>query len=328
MRQDVTRERSKSRDLPEDLAGARLDRAVRAIFGATWNKTRDWIEKGKISVDGLVVTDCASAVRAGATLRYNEDNPRPRTQLAVIPESIVYLDTHVIVVDKPSGISTVPFEKGEADTLDSAVRSYLSRRSKRFSGRIKRESLFVVHRLDRGTSGLLVFARTVLAKQSLYSQFKEHSTHRRYLALAHGRVESQTFRSHLMVDRGDGIRGSSETSPRAAVRRSGGGKLAVTHVEALEYLKNVTFITCRLETGRTNQIRIHLAEAGHPLLGETIYLRGFKGEEIRAPRLMLHAAELGFKHPVTGEELNFTRPMPTDISEVLDALRSGLIARP
>jgi 23S rRNA pseudouridine1911/1915/1917 synthase len=324
----ANRERADPKEVPEDFDGARLDRAVRKLFGTTWNRARDWIEKGKISIGGIVVTECAVAVRAGSTVRYTEDSPRLRKAMEIGEESIVYLDTHVIVVDKPAGISTVPFEKGETNTLDRAVRDYLSRRFKR-SARRKgaRQSLFVVHRLDRGTSGLIVFARTVLAKQHLSLQFREHSTRRRYLALAHGRVDSRTIRSHLLVDRGDGLRGSSETSPHRGVRCSGGGKLAVTHVEALEFLKIATLISCRLETGRTNQIRIHLAEAGHPLLGETIYLRGFKGDEISVPRLMLHAAELGFIHPVTGEALRFSQPLPEDMAEVFKRLGDDLFAR-
>jgi 23S rRNA pseudouridine1911/1915/1917 synthase len=179
----------------------------------------------------------------------------------------------------------------------------------------------VVHRLDRNTSGLIVFARTRRAAEGLKEQFREHTAHRRYLAIAHGRVEARTFRSHLMLDRGDGMRGSSERAREKGGKGVRGGKLAVTHVAPVELLAAATLLECRLETGRTNQIRIHLAEAGHPLVGETMYLRDFPGRPLPAPRLMLHAARLGFVHPVTGEQLLFELPLPADMERVLRALR-------
>jgi 23S rRNA pseudouridine1911/1915/1917 synthase len=115
-------------------------------------------------------------------------------------------------------------------------------------------------------------------------------------------------------DRGDGLRGSAPEGLRA-------GQLAVTHVERIERLQGATLIGCRLETGRTHQIRIHLAERGHPLLGETVYVRDFKGTPIPAPRLMLHAAELGFEHPADGREMLFEAPPPADFEETLARLR-------
>jgi 23S rRNA pseudouridine1911/1915/1917 synthase len=170
----------------------------------------------------------------------------------------------------------------------------------------------IVHRLDKGTSGLLVFARTWLAKDGLASQFKQHTPEREYVALIHGSINSCTITSHLLQDRGDGIRGSRERSPNHKLRRSGKGQRAVTHVELLETAGGVSKVSCRLETGRTNQIRIHLSELGHPLLGERTYMRGFAGPRIKAPRLMLHAARLGFVHPATGRPLAFEQPPPAD----------------
>jgi len=228
----------------------------------------------------------------------------------------------VVVVEKPAGMLSVPFEDDDRGTLDQHVRSLLARMLPRAAKRRgPLPSLMVVHRLDRGTSGLLVFARTWLAKEGLAEQFKEHSVKRRYLALCHGLPISKTISSHLLVDRGDGIRGSSESSSYADVRRQARGKLAITHVEVLERLRNAALISLRLETGRTNQIRIHMSEDGHPLIGEKIYLRKFKGNAVESPRLMLHAAELGFIHPHTGAPLSFQSPLPQAFAEMLEKLR-------
>jgi 23S rRNA pseudouridine1911/1915/1917 synthase len=174
----------------------------------------------------------------------------------------------------------------------------------------------VVHRLDKETSGLIVFTRTWLAKQSLTQQFRAHTVHRRYLAIAHGHVQSQTFRSRIIADRGDGLRGS--LGPRAPKEA---GQLAVTHVEILEKLVDASLVACRLETGRTHQIRVHLSEAGHPLVGERVYIRRFDAPPIPAPRMMLHAAELGFVHPATNAEMRWELPLPADMELTLKRLR-------
>jgi len=177
----------------------------------------------------------------------------------------------------------------------------------------------IVHRLDKGTSGLLVFARTWVAKEGLAEQFRDHSIERSYVALIHGQVSSQTVTSHFLQDRGDGIRGSSEKSHSPKIRRSGTGQRAVTHIKFIDAKNGIGKIECRLETGRTNQIRIHLSELGHPLLGETTYMRGFKGTEIEAPRLMLHAQELGFVHPVTKENVSYKKAPPADFKKFIKA---------
>ncbi len=300
----------------------RLDRAVRERLQISWNEARRKIETGKIRIDGKVVTDPALDVDGPETLDYQPDAPRPKKPLDLERSAIVHLDPHVVVVEKSSGLLTVPFEGHEKDTLDQQLRRLLSKISPvTGSRRSAMPPLMVLHRLDRGTSGLLVFARTFAAKEHLAKQFRAHSAHRRYLALVHGDMASQTFRSHLVIDRGDGIRGSSEHAKGRGERR--GGKEAITHVEAVEHLRGATLLSCRLETGRTNQIRIHLAEAGHPLIGETIYLRDFEKTPIVAPRLMLHAAELGFVHPQSGDTMMFTSPLPDAFETMVASLRQG-----
>ncbi len=297
------------------------DHAVRTLYDVSGGKARAGIETGKVTVDGRLVTDPREPLEAGAevVVRMNAASPRARNDLP--PEAIVHVDAHVVVVDKPAGISTVPYEgEDEEGTLDARVRRFLAKKEKRGG---PRPALGVVHRIDKETSGLVVFTRTWLAKQSLASQFRKHTVHRRYLAIAHGAVRARTIESHLIEDRGDRLRGSIEAMGERGRRIPfDRAQRAVTHVEVVEVLRGATLVACRLETGRTHQIRIHLSEAGHPVVGDRVYVRGFAGPAIAAPRLMLHAAELGFVHPATNLEVRFERPPPRDFEEVLARLRA------
>jgi 23S rRNA pseudouridine1911/1915/1917 synthase len=305
-----------------ELAGP-LDRAVRGLFGVSWGKARGWIVAGKVRLGGEVVTEPTARAAAGVELVFEERARKPEARGAgmLTQEQVIHTDAHVIVVAKPAGISTVPYEN-EIDTLEARVRAWLGRRGQASRG--ARPSLGVVHRLDKETTGLLVFTRTWLAKQSLAGQFRRHTVHRLYLAIAHGAVRSRTIRSILLADRGDGLRGSA----RRPIGPTKASREAVTHIERLEDLPGATRVACRLETGRTHQIRIHLSEAGHPLLGERVYVRGYTGPRIEAPRLMLHAAELGFVHPATGREVRWELPMPADMQAVLERLRGSVPAYP
>jgi 23S rRNA pseudouridine1911/1915/1917 synthase len=288
-------------------ADAPLDRQLRAVFaGASWNAVRALVESGKVAVDGEVVRDPSRAVRRGGEISVNMRARRVRDD-ALPRELIVHLDTQIVVVRKPAGISTVPYDANETGTLAELVEAALKRKGGAHA------PLGIVHRIDKETSGLVVFARTLTAKRALKQQFRIHSVRRRYLALAHGRVAPGTLKSRLVKDRGDGRRGSTENQNL--------GREAVTHVRALEALRGATLVECRLETGRTHQIRIHLAESGHPLVGERVYSKNFQHALIAAPRLMLHAFELGFEHPTTGEPLHFEQEMPDDMRNVLETLR-------
>jgi 23S rRNA pseudouridine1911/1915/1917 synthase len=249
-------------------------------------------------------------VREGSSVEVRMNAPRPRPS-RLDPDTIVHLDAHVVVVRKPAGLATVPYQDEEPDNLEQRVRDHLTRGS----GRGGVAPLGVVHRIDKETSGLLVFTRTWLAKQSLSAQFRAHTVHRRYLAIARGKVASRRIESRLVADRSDGFRGST--------RLPGIGQLAVTHVEALRTFAEATLVSCRLETGRTHQIRIHLSESGHPLLGERVYVRGRPEDDLPAPRLMLHAAELGFVHPATGLDLRFEAEVPADMEATLARLAAS-----
>ena len=244
---------------------------------------------------------------------------------------VVHLDDQTVVVDKPSGITTTrhteelswPTRRRQVQpTLDELVPDAIARHLAARPGIRGRKPRRIppvraVHRIDRETSGLVVFARNVPAERILAEQFRAHTTHRRYLAICVGRVGAGTIQTNLVRDRGDGRRGSSDTEE---------GKRAVTHVQPVEHFGDAfTFVECRLETGRTHQIRIHLSEIGHPVCGERVYSvpRGMKVEDTSAaPRVMLHAAELGFVHPETGENLRLSSPLPADIQKLLKRLRS------
>jgi len=187
------------------VAGAArpVDRALKEAHpGASWNEVRKLVRTGKVSVDGAVVTDAAAEVHPGAVVAVRMTARAAETPASVTRSMLVHVDTHVVVVQKPAGIATVPFED-ERDTLDRLVHAVL-RKTARHGESVA--PLGVVQRLDKETTGLVVFARTLAGKRALQQQFREHSVHRRYVALAHGVVSGRTIRSRLVQDRG-GARG-------------------------------------------------------------------------------------------------------------------------
>lgn len=315
--------------------GALVDAVLRALFALSWGRARELVRRGKVTLDGKVISKETARVRAGATLAIDLAARDPKVARAALePDAIVFVDAHVVVVEKPSGVSTVPYDPagmgasialrarpGEEATLDQRVRTALAKRANRPG---PPPEVGVVHRLDKETSGLIVFTRSWQAKKALTQAFRAHGVQRRYLALVHGVSPEGAIVSHLVEDRGDGLRGSVEHR-RGRKRAVGGEKTqrAVTHVEVLERFAGAALVACRLETGRTHQIRIHLSEAGHPLLGERVYVRGWGGTPIPSPRVMLHAAELGFVHPATGESMSWTSEPPGDMQEMLAYLRGA-----
>jgi 23S rRNA pseudouridine1911/1915/1917 synthase len=302
---------------PPDLSfiappGVTLAAALRAhLPGRSWSEVRRVIERGKITVDGVVETDAARRLDGQRV----ELRAAARVPAVEIPGfRIAFEDGHVVVIEKPAGVSSVPYERKESGTALDLIRG-----AWRGAGRAATKTpLYTVHRLDKDTSGLLCFAKTRLAERGLHHTFQRHLAEREYLACAHGAVESGRIESRIVADRGDGIRGST--------RRRGEGQHAVTHVEVVERLRAATLCRVRLETGRTHQIRIHLAESGHPLVGETVYIRDLLRagrQPIAAERLMLHAATLGFEHPVTRGPLSFRAEPPPDFLVILARLRGA-----
>jgi len=286
-----------------EQAGITLSAFVKARAGVPWSVAKRNVESGKVFVDGERVTAVDHRLAAGQQVELRTNAPRPHD-----PERegvLAFDDAHVVVIDKPAGVSSVPYETREAGTAMDLVRGAWRRMGKPATT----VALHVVHRLDRATSGLLAFAKTKRAEIALAAQLRAHTMAREYLCVAHGDVAAQRIESRLVVDRGDGLRGSTT--------RAGAGKLAITHVEVVRRLRGATLCRIRLETGKTHQIRIHLAEIGHPLVGEEVYIRDFRGAPIAAPRLMLHATRLAFDHPVTGARVELSSEPPQDFAAVV-----------
>lgn len=296
---------------PFDIQAVSLDRFVRQRMGMlSWNRVRKLIATGKLTINGHIVTDLTARVKAGdeVVFKPHAQNESTRLRLSVSP---VFVDSQIVIVNKPAGISTVAFDEHEHGTLLELVQRSLSG-----TAHNRPPAVHVVHRIDKETSGLVVFARTRLALKRLKQLFRAHYIERRYLALAQGRLDGRTCRSRLVADRGDGRRGST-LNPRL-------GRESITHIRTVEYFETATLVQCRLETGRTHQVRIHLAEAGHPLLGEKVY-SACRTQTTTVPRIMLHAEHLGFEHPLTGAPLEFSAELPQDMAKVIRELRGATI---
>ncbi|MSR56571.1 MAG: RluA family pseudouridine synthase [Planctomycetaceae bacterium] len=313
--------------------------------GKSWSDVKRLLNSRHVSVSGNLCLDEGRRLKLDEVVKLL---PHPAASPPKeVDVRIRYLDPHLVIVEKPAGMTTLrhPEErnwpkrrKQLQPTLDELLPKIIARREvggQRAKGRAATEHrgrkpppaprskgiprrLRAVHRIDRETSGLMVFARTVDAERVLGEQFRAHSLQRVYLAVALGHVQEQTIESWLVPDRGDGRRGST---PHHKL-----GKQAVTHVKPLERLPGFTVLECRLETGRTHQIRIHLSELGHPLCGDKVYRGPFPGKPIAddsgASRVALHAAQLGFDHPITGLPVQFSMPLPADLAALIERLRT------
>jgi 23S rRNA pseudouridine1911/1915/1917 synthase len=305
-------------------AGHTLAKVLRSrLGGPSWNDVRKLIAARRVKVGDSICSDDARRLKENEVVVLLE-HPKPLPRVAH-PDRLVirHLDEHVVVVEKPAGINTVrhPAELEWSDqrreldpTLEDLTQWAIAKQLERPARELPR--LRIVHRLDKETSGLLVFARSPLAERELGMQFRKHTVVRRYLAVVPGYLSPQTIKSNLVPDRGDGRRGST--------RLPDVGKEAITHVAVEERLPGYTVLSCRLETGRTHQIRIHLSEAGHPVCGDRVYGKKFGGEAFEdksgAPRLALHATELGFEHPASGAHLHWTMPLPGDLAKFVEKL--------
>jgi 23S rRNA pseudouridine1911/1915/1917 synthase len=272
-------------EVAADEAGLRLDQVVpRHVAGLSRRKARAVIDLGGVFVDRARVKVAGRPVRAGQMIEVNVGGALERRE-SLAPD-IVFVDDHIIVADKPAGLVTAPTpESDRGDLLDQLARGH--------------GEVYLVHRLDLPTSGLLVFARTRDANKQLAAAFARHDVERAYRAVAVGAVAPQTIDRPIQ------------------------GKRAVTHVGVLEPLAGATLIAAALETGRTHQIRIHLAGLGHPVVGD--HQHGGEAARTfspRAPRLALHAAVLGFTHPATGERVRFERDLPGDLAAWIARLRA------
>lgn len=304
-----------------ELDGARLDKAVKLHFGLPWAKARTWIDTGKVFLDGNCVAEQSHSVEEGQRIELRMSEPKKRPEPKLDPRAVIYFDEEIIVVDKAAGVMTVPHpDSDEVETLDRLALEFL--RAKDPKAKSNRASLGVVHRIDKDTSGLVVFARTHNALKSLTEQFRAHSIERRYLAIVHGNPSAQKIETRIVRNTGEGLRGSVEEGATNAMGEPL-GRYAVTHLEIVEKLEGATLVSCRIETGRTHQIRIHLSEIGHPIVGEKVYIRDYQGVTIPAVRAMLHAEQLGFIHPGTLEQISWTQEPPRDFRGCLKPLRTN-----
>lgn len=308
-------------------AGHTLAKVLRSrLGGPSWTDVRKLIAARRVKVGDAICSDDARRLKEDEVVVLLEHpKPLPRT---AHPDRLVirHLDEHVVVVEKPAGVNTVrhPAElewsedRRELDpTLEDLAQWAIAKQQNRPAHELPR--LRIVHRLDKETSGLVVFARSALAERELGSQFRKHTVVRRYLTVVPGLLSARTIKSNLIEDRGDGRRGSTQL-PNL-------GKEAVTHISVEERLPGYSLMSCRLETGRTHQIRIHLSEAGHPVCGDKVYVKRRDGSTFEdasgAPRLALHATELGFKHPATEGDLHWSMPLPGDLAKFVEKLRTG-----
>ena len=299
------------------LDGERVDRLIALVAGVARGEASTLVEAGAVTSGGRPVTARSHRVHEGDELEIRL--PEVAAVAALEPDdavdvSVVDVDDHVIVVDKPAGLVVHPGSGNRTGTLVQGLLARFPDLAVPAWPDPMRPG--VVHRLDKGTSGLLVVARTPEALASLAAQLKARTVERRYLALVWGVVES---------DAGvvDAPLGRSVRDPlRMAVRAD--GRRAVTRYEVVRRYHHplaATLVGCRLETGRTHQIRVHLAAIGHPVAGDERYRGGgVRAGGLRLDRPFLHAERLGFDHPATGERLTFTSPLPDDLAGALGGL--------
>ncbi len=297
-------------------AGRRLDRWLAdRVPGLSRARLQALIETGHVRVGGLP-RKASYRVRAGDQVDLEIPPPEPE-ELApeALPLEIVYEDDAVLVVNKPPGMVVHPGAGQARGTLAAAVLAHAPATGG--VGGPRRPG--IVHRLDKGTSGLLVIAKTAGAYESLTDQLAARTVSRRYLAIVHGLLS----RDGGVIDAPIGRHPHDRV--RMAVRPTGRGKRAVTRYHVLEHFRSAgcTYIEARLETGRTHQIRVHLASLGHPVVGDETYRpRGVRRLDVEIEGMALHAAELAFTHPVTGERVTFAVALPQRMEWLLSHLRS------
>lgn len=302
--------------MPEALAGERLDRLVAMIGDCSRSVAATLITNGEVTVNGRVQTSGKHRLSDGDTVRL----PVPEVAVEQLPEAdadisihVVFEDEHLVVVDKEPGMVVHPGAGNPGATL---VNGLLARYPE-LAGVGEANRPGIVHRLDKGTTGLLVVARTPLAYESLVSRLAVHDVERQYLALCWGSVND---------DRGvvDAPIGRSARN-RTVMAVSESGRHARTHYEVIARREDdpvVSLVACQLETGRTHQIRVHMAAIGHAIVGDESY----RGARLSLPfdRPALHAERLAFAHPATGDRVEFTSPRPPDLAELIRSVLPGV----
>lgn len=301
--------------------GERLDKALSLASGLSRERIKTLMGEGRVALDGIAASQASLKPAAGTAFAIAVPATAPAEAIAQdIPLSIVFEDEHLIVVDKPAGLVVHPAAGNLDGTLVNALLHHCRGQLSGIGG-VARPG--IVHRIDKETSGLLVVAKTDAAHEGLAKQFADHSIHRAYLAIVAGvpKQPSGTVSGH--IGRSDHDRKKMAVLHELNKR----GKHAVTHYRLIETLASAALVECRLETGRTHQVRVHMASIGHSLLGDPVYGRNPQRlkpilTQLHFARQALHAAELGFIHPVTGEAQSHASALPADMAGLLVELRN------
>lgn len=301
--------------------GERLDKALSLASGLSRERIKTLMGEGRVALDGIAASQASLKPAAGTAFAIALPATAPAEAIAQdIPLSIVFEDEHLIVVDKPAGLVVHPAAGNLEGTLVNALLHHCQGQLSGIGG-VARPG--IVHRIDKETSGLLVVAKTDAAHEGLAKQFADHSIHRAYLAIVAGvpKQPSGTVSGH--IGRSDHDRKKMAVLHELNKR----GKHAVTHYRLIETLASAALVECRLETGRTHQVRVHMASIGHSLLGDPVYGRNPQRlkpilTQLHFARQALHAAELGFIHPVTGEAQSHASALPADMAGLLVELRN------
>jgi 23S rRNA pseudouridine1911/1915/1917 synthase len=296
--------------VPDELAGRRLDQILAELLPQySRNRLQIWVKDGRVAIDGKPESEPKRKLRGGEALLVAAapDQEALAEQAEDIPLAVVFEDESLLVIDKPAGLVVHPGSGNWSGTLMNALLHHAPGIE-----RVPRAG--IVHRLDKETSGLLVVAKTLEAQTDLVHQLQARTVKRQYLALASGVLERNGT-----VEAPVG-RHPVQRIKMAVVAEGRGGKPAVTHYRVLERFPRCTLVECSLETGRTHQIRVHMAHLQHPLVGDPVYGRT---DRLLPPfhRQALHAARLGLVHPATGEAMQWEAGLPADMAELLEKLR-------
>ena len=304
--------------LPATAAGLRLDKALaEAVPLYSRERLKNLVQGGRLSGPAGVIWDPATKMKGGEALTLDVPEARPSDTVAQdIPLAIVHEDDHLLVVDKPAGLVVHPAAGNYDGTMVNALLHHCAGRLSGIGG-VARPG--IVHRIDKDTSGLLVVAKTDKAHEGLAAQFARHDVDRRYTAVVGGVPVPPAGRIEGALAR------STTNRQKMAIVKDGRGKHAITHFRTVAAFDGAAQVECRLETGRTHQIRVHMASIGHALLGDAVYGRT-PGKlapllkDLAFERQALHAATLGFVHPVTQEKLCFESPLPADMVALIGRL--------
>jgi 23S rRNA pseudouridine1911/1915/1917 synthase len=299
--------------------GQRLDRALADASGLSRERIKALLGEGRIALDGQPVVQATLKPAAGTPFIISVPAAVPsHAQAQDIALNVVFEDAHLIVIDKPAGLVVHPAAGNLDGTLVNALLHHCAGQLSGIGG-VARPG--IVHRIDKDTSGLLVVAKTDMAHEGLARQFADHSIHRAYRAVVGGLPMPTKGTVTGNIGR------SNSDRKKMALVEEGRGKHAVTHYKTLERLSGAALIECRLETGRTHQVRVHMSSIGHPLLGDPVYGRTPTRIKpilatMKFQRQALHAAELGFIHPFNGERIDFVSMLPVDLVMLIDELRN------